>query len=265
MSYARINGTDLFYEVQGEGHPLVMSHGIGSNHLHWWQQVPEFSRRFQVITFDHRGFGLSKDANGLGPQAFIDDLEGLLDHLDVKKAFLCGQSMGGITVGGYAARHPEKVSALVLSCSGGGFFPVPHSDEFKAAVAKVKNYAEFSTLSIEQDGFPQRHPVLRYLFESMAKLNHDFNMSKLPGLRAHKFDPAQIAEAGIPVQLIGGEDDNGAKAAMVQIQAAIPGAKLDIIPGAGHLLFFEAASAYNRIVLNFLTPLALKQPPAASR
>lgn len=255
MPYAQVNGTDLYYEVHGSGFPLVLSHGIGSNHLHWWQQIPEFAKRFQVIMFDHRGFGFSKDANGLGPQAFIDDLEGLLAHLSVNKAFLCGQSMGGVTVGGYAARHPDKVAGLVLSCSGGGFFPVPHSDAFKAAMAKVRSYAEFSTLSIEQDGFPQRHPVLRFLFESLAQLNHGFDMTRLPGLRAHQFDVAPLVAAGIPMQLIGGEDDNGANAAMERIQAAVPGAKFDIIPGAGHLLFFEAASHYNQLVMDFLAPL----------
>lgn len=255
MPYASINGIDLYYEVHGEGFPLVLSHGIGSNHLHWWQQVPEFSRHFQVVLFDHRGFGFSKDTNQLGPKAFIDDLEGLLTHLGIGKAFLCGQSMGGITLGGYATRHPERVAALVLSCSGGGFFPVGHTDAFKAAVAKVRSYAEFSTLSIEQDGFPQRHPVLRYLFESLAQLNHDFDMRQLPELRTHQFDVAPIVRAGIPVQLIGGEDDNGANAALAQIQAAVPGAQLEIIEGAGHLLFFEAAERYNRIVVDFLAPL----------
>jgi 3-oxoadipate enol-lactonase len=253
MAFAKVNGIDLYYEVHGNGHPLVLSHGIGSNHLHWWQQIPALSQHFQVITFDHRGFGFSKDTNKLGPAAFIDDLEGLVDHLGVKKAAFAGQSMGGVTIGGFAARHPQRVTALILSCSGGGFFPVLHSDAFKQAVAKVKNYAEFSKLSIEQDGFPQRHPVLRFLFESLAQLNHDFDMRRLPELRAHKPDLNAIVKAKIPTLLIGGEDDNGANAALGQIREAMPGARLHIIPNAGHLLFFEAPDDYNKLVVDFLT------------
>lgn len=253
MAFAKINGIDLYYEVHGEGPPLVLSHGIGSNHLHWWQQVPALSRHFQVITFDHRGFGFSKDTNNLGPAAFIDDLEGLVDHLAIKKAAFAGQSMGGVTIGGFASRHPERVTALILSCSGGGFFPVPHADAFKQAMANVKNYAEFSTLSIEQDGFPQRHPVLRFLFESLAQLNHQFDMKRLPELRAHKFDLDAIVGAKTPVLLIGGEDDNGANSALEKIREAVPGSKLHIIPNAGHLLFFEAPDAYNNLVVDFLT------------
>jgi pimeloyl-ACP methyl ester carboxylesterase len=158
-----------------------------------------------------------------------------------------------VTIGGFASRHPERVTALILSCSGGGFFPVPHADAFKKAMANVRNYAEFSKLSIEQDGFPQRHPVLRFLFESLAQLNHQFDMKRLPELRAHKFDLNAIVDAKIPVLLIGGEDDNGANAALEKIREAVPGSKLHIIPNAGHLLFFEAPDDYNKLVVDFLT------------
>ena len=252
MTTARINGIDLYYEVHGEGLPLILSHGIGSNHLHWWQQVPALARQFRVVMFDHRGFGFSKDTNKLGPKSFVDDLDALLDHLDIDKPILCGQSMGGVTVGGFAARHPERVRALILSCSGGGYVPVPHSDAFKAAVSKVKSYAEFSRLSIEQDGFPARHPGLRFLFESMAQLNHDFDMSALADLRTLKFDIAPVVQARIPTLLIGGEDDSGANAALQQLHDRLPGSKFEIVPAAGHLLFFESADTYNQLVLDFL-------------
>lgn len=253
MATASINGTELYYEVHGTGIPVVLSHGIGSNHLHWWQQVPVLSKKVQVISFDHRGFGFSKDLNDLGPTGFVDDLEGLLDHLGIERAVLCGQSMGGVTVGGFAAKFPRRVRGLVLSCSGGGFVPVSHGEAFKQAVASAKNYAEFSKISIEQDGFPQRQPVLRFLFESMAQLNHGFDMHNLHRLRTLKFDIESIAQ--IPALLIGGEDDNGANAALEQIKARLPKSSLHIVPNAGHLLFFEQPDAYNRLVLDFLAQL----------
>ena len=61
MTSARINGIDLHYQVYGEGETVVFAHGAGGNLLSWWQQIPFFSRRFQCVTFDHRGFGHSLD------------------------------------------------------------------------------------------------------------------------------------------------------------------------------------------------------------
>jgi 3-oxoadipate enol-lactonase len=255
MPYAAINGTDLYYEVHGAGPALVLSHGVGSNHLHWWQQIPVLARHFRVISFDHRGFGFSKDNNDLGPKAYVDDLEALLAHLDVGKVILCGQSMGGATVGGYASRHPDRVKALILSCSGGGFFPVVHADSFKQAIAHVKNYEEFSKVAIEQDGFPQRHPVLRFLFDAMAQLNHSFPIARLADLRGRKFSIDPLVQAKVPALLLGGEDDNGANGALRQIHELLPGSRFHIVPNAGHLLFFEAPEIYNKLVLDFLLSL----------
>ncbi len=103
MPSARINGIDLYYESHGEGPALVFGHGRGGNHLSWWQQIPEFSRPYRCITFDHRGFGDSVDvANGPGQEAFVEDLKGLLDHLGIERARLIAQSMGGRTCLGFA-------------------------------------------------------------------------------------------------------------------------------------------------------------------
>ena len=257
MAFAQINGIELYYEVHGDGHPLVLSHGIGSNHLHWWQQVPALAKSYRVITFDHRGFGFSPDANRLGPKAFVDDLEALLSHLGVDKAALCGQSMGGVTVGGYASRHPRRVSALILSCSGGGFFPVPHAHAFIEAVRKVKTYAEFARLSLEQDAFGARQPALRFLFESLARLNEHFDIARLADLPALKFDLAPVVAARVPLLLLGAQDDNGANQALARIREAAPASKLEIIGRAGHLAFFERADAYNRLILDFLATVDL--------
>src|SRR3990172_12371291 len=115
MPYASVNGTELYYEENGKGFPVVLAHGAGGNHLSWWQQVPEFSRHHRVITFDHRGWGLTLDAGDLGPAAFIDDLRGLLDHLEIEEALLVGQSMGGLTCLGAALAQPRRVRGLVMA------------------------------------------------------------------------------------------------------------------------------------------------------
>lgn len=252
MPFAHINGTDIYYEVHGAGPAVLLSHGVGSNHLHWWQQVPMLSKKFKVITFDHRGFGFSRE-DGKGPKAFVDDVAGLLDHLKIGKVAVVGQSMGGVTVTGFASRYPGRVTALVLSCSGGGVVPVKHAPSMKGALEKSKNYMEFSALSINQDSFRQRKAELCFLFESMAQINHAVDLKLLLGMRELKNDVTPIATAKIPTLLIGGEDDNGVNGALQELQTLIPGASLTIVPDAGHLLFFESADKYNELVDVFLS------------
>jgi len=92
MSFVQVNGIQLYYETHGEGPALVFAHGGLGNHLSWWQQIAEFSRSFKCVTFDHRGFGFSRDAEeGGGPTLFPDDLRALLDHLEIQQASLVGQ------------------------------------------------------------------------------------------------------------------------------------------------------------------------------
>ena len=86
MPLVRINGIELYYEIHGEGPAVVLAHGAGGNHLSWWQQVPRLSQHFRCVTFDHRGFGSSRDLpDGPGADAFIEDLRQLLDHLGIER------------------------------------------------------------------------------------------------------------------------------------------------------------------------------------
>src|SRR5438270_8622571 len=103
MPLAQVNGIELYYEIHGDGPGLVLAHGAGGNHLSWWQQVPVLSRHFRCVTFDHRGFGSSRDVpGGPGAEAFIEDLRQLLDHLGIDRVALMAQSMGGWTSLGFA-------------------------------------------------------------------------------------------------------------------------------------------------------------------
>src|SRR5947208_4909651 len=122
MPKAQINGIDLYYEVHGQGPAVIFAHGAGGNHLSWWQQVPVLARQYRCISFDHRGLGQSLDApHGPGSQAFVQDLKGLLDHLEIERAALVAQSMGGRTCLGFTLAYTERVSALVMADTTGGF------------------------------------------------------------------------------------------------------------------------------------------------
>lgn len=249
MPIVKLHGIELYYEVTGSGPPVLLSHGIGSNHLHWWQQVPFLSEHFTVITFDHRGFGFSSE-DGKGPAAFIDDLTGLLDHLSVEKVGLLGQSMGGYTVAGFANRHPERVAALILSSSAAGMVPVAHHPSMKVAF-DASDYMAFLKITIDQDSFRARRPQLCFLYESMAQLNRAIDLKLLSTMREIKNSAELISRAGIPTLLISGADDPGVTAALATLETQIEGARLTVVENEGHLFFFENAKDYNPIVGDF--------------
>ncbi len=267
MPAASVNGLQLYYEEHGKGFPLVLAHGAGGNHLSWWQQVPALSRRYRCITFDHRGWGLSPDGHDRGPEAFVDDLRGLLDHLDVDQAFLVGQSMGGYTCLGFALAHPERVRGLVMTNTFAGM----RREVWLAAPPEVRAQAQALWERRRADGvkralgphFARRERAKAFLYKQIRMLNeHGPNRlrtdSQVQRLRALERAPDSsasreaLAALALPVLFIGGEHDEVMPVGlMVVAQTLIPDARMEVVPGAGHSVYFEQPETFNRLVLDF--------------
>src|SRR2546430_2697443 len=116
----------LYYEADGTGPLLVFAHGLGGNHLSWWQQVPHFRDRYTCVTFSHRGFAPSSaPAGGPDPADYARDLAALIDHLGAPNVRIVAQSMGGWTALEYALAHPARVRALVLASTAGPIARAP--------------------------------------------------------------------------------------------------------------------------------------------
>jgi 3-oxoadipate enol-lactonase len=260
MPSAKINGIDLYYEVHGTGPALLFAHGGGGNHVSWFQQVPEFSRDFRCITFDHRGFGTSRDqAEGPGPRAFVEDLRQLLDHLGVAKAALVGQSMGGWTVLGFAAAHPQRVSALVL-CDTSAGLDDPEVVRAQAAGlrdAPRRGLAQVLTRAYAAD-FPTRDPIRCFLYQQISGLNQHVPANLISILFNVKHRPDAIINHHVPTMLIVGEEDPLAPPKiMEQMARSIPHSRLVKVPGAGHSVYFERPEEFNRILRGFMQENAI--------
>src|SRR5215831_5187749 len=109
--YFDLGDDKLYYEVAGEGEPLVLSHAGFVDCRMWDEQWDAFTQCYRVVRFDMRGFGRSDRAEA--PVARRDDLYRLLKHLGIARAILLGCSMSGEIVLDIALEHPEMVSALV--------------------------------------------------------------------------------------------------------------------------------------------------------
>ncbi|MGH7988293.1 MAG: alpha/beta fold hydrolase [Candidatus Binataceae bacterium] len=254
MPLARINGIELYYETHGGGPALVLAHGAGGNHLSWWQQVPALSQRFRCVTFDHRGFGYSGDvADGPGPNAFADDLLALLDHLEIEKAALAGQSMGGWTVLGFASAHPERVSALVLCDTFGG---MDDPDVIRAQGKLRENVSGSLSIVLARAyaaEFPKREPPRCFLYQQISGINLHVapNLIQVMGALRHSVEP--IVSKRIPTMLIVGEEDVLTPANVMELMARrLPHARFVKVAGAGHSVYFERPDEFNRLLIDFL-------------
>ena len=115
------NGISMNYELSGNGTYFTLIHGAGDNLNEWYNQVPVFSQRYQVMTYDVRGHGQTELPEGeLTTELWIDDLYALLKALNISETILLGFSMGGGIALGFTMAHPEMIKALILSNSGGG-------------------------------------------------------------------------------------------------------------------------------------------------
>src|SRR5215470_19784326 len=117
MPFMVKDGFRLYHEDSGGDAPaLLFLHGAGGNHLSWWQQVPVFAEEYRCVTVDQRGFGQSPEVpGGSGPAALATDALALLDHLQIRRAAVVAQSMGGWAAVGAAVRAPERFWAIVLA------------------------------------------------------------------------------------------------------------------------------------------------------
>ncbi len=250
MPYAKINGTELYYEVHGSGAPVVLAHGGASNHISWYRQVVGLRDRYTVVTYDQRGFGFTEENGDFAATAF-DDLLGLFDHLGFEQAALLGQSLGGVVVAGFTSRHPERVRALVLSSTPAGL--VDTGRKAPDPDAPQPSYTELARGMVSQDEFAKRSPEVHFLTEEIIGMNTRVVPRRLNGTFHARNDIAPIVEAGIPVLLINGEDDpRGTTGHMEKIRDQIPGSRLVIVPGGGHLVYLENPEPYNAHVLEFL-------------
>lgn len=255
MASVRRAGASIYYEIGGDGTPIVFAHGAGGNRLSWWQQTAFFEARHRVIRFDHRGFGRSIcSADDFHPKHFADDLLAILDTEKIERAALVCQSMGGWTGLRAAIEKPERVSCLVLCDTPGGLITAKILEAAAAIGRRAITEGIRGNAALAPD-FPERQPTLAHLYDQIAALNTHFD----PSLLSRMFDdqgriPAErLEDYRVPTLVIAGEHDQlFSPAALREVAALIPNAELREFPGCGHSVYFESAADFNQVVSEFI-------------
>ncbi|HTR86036.1 MAG TPA: alpha/beta hydrolase [Reyranella sp.] len=254
----------LHFEVTGSGPALFFAHGLGGNHMSWWQQVAHFAVNHTCVAFAHRGFAPSDPIpGGPDPADYAADLAALIDHLGFPDVRLVGQSMGGWTMLEYALANPSRVRALVLSSTSGtldrrGCDPTGGSQYdawLQDAEAKVaEGLAKGVHPAIGMSG-ARRFPALHHLYLNIDEMAGQLDKEKLrAGLRRTATRTlADVKDFKVPTLLIAGSEDVVFPSFLASaIATAMPHGQVQFLRDCGHSPYFEQAATFNRLVGTFL-------------
>ncbi|MFQ5827673.1 MAG: alpha/beta fold hydrolase [Candidatus Methylomirabilia bacterium] len=268
MPRALINGIHLFYEELGQGAPLVFVHEFAGDYQSWHLQVRFFSRRYRTITFNARGYPPSDvpdDPGAYSQQAAVEDIKGLLDHLHISKAHICGLSMGGYATLIFGLTYPAR--ALSLTVAGCGYGSGATGEGFRKDVQLVarrfeeegmRKVAEFYTRGPTRvqlmDKDPKGWQEFYDQFVSQSDKGHALTIQGVQLTRPSIFDLERQLEAlEVPTLIITGDEDDPCLEPGVFMKRKIPSAGLLVIPKSGHVTNLEEPDAFNRAVLDFIT------------
>jgi pimeloyl-ACP methyl ester carboxylesterase len=254
MPYFERAGARLHYQESGEGSPLVFTHGASLDSQQWQSQVDCFHRDHRVIVWDVRGHGQSTLPPGpVDPEDFVRDLVGLLDHLGLEQAVLCGLSMGGHISLQTAIRRPSRVKALVLIGT-----PCSNSFNLFERLAMPLNRwcnrrLSMRTLAkLESDALSKLHPDHReYLFQSFSSILPG-DWGRLWDAITHMESKQELHRVQCPTLLLVGDHDNLTGRQQGFMHRQIAGSQLLTIPDAHHATNLDNPLAVNQAIEQFL-------------
>jgi pimeloyl-ACP methyl ester carboxylesterase len=253
--YVDVPGGRLYYEVAGEGQPILFVHADVSDHSMWDEQVAAFAPRYRVITYDKRGFGKTTSEDGAySPR---EDIAALLAHLGVARTFVVGLSNGGAQSLDFTLEHAEMVDGLVVVAGGvSGFEATPTEDELRV----FKTYEELEARKDEAglvelgvrvwcDGPFQpegraAESVRERIRETMSATMRDHHENLTPS----QLEPPateRLGEMKTPtLVLYGAYDFPETNSAMELLASNVPGAEKTVFETA-HMVNMEQPAQFN--------------------
>jgi 3-oxoadipate enol-lactonase len=246
--------------VAGHGPLVVFLHGIGGHRRHWDDQLAAFGADFTAAAWDARGYGDSDDYDG--PLAFADfsaDLARVLDFFGAERAHLVGLSLGGRIARDFCLRHPDRVATLVLANTTAGFDTLS-TEEVEAFIRSRRGPLEAGRtprelapeLAQNLIGPSAAAGAYERLLASMAALRKDSYLKTIEA-STREDRGARIESIAAPTLVVTSDEDRLYPVALAaEMACRIPGARLAVVRGAGHLSNLEQPQAFNAAVLPFL-------------
>jgi 3-oxoadipate enol-lactonase len=248
---ARPDGrTSIYWETTGTRDPVLLISGLGLSGGTWWRTVPTLSKRFRVVTYDHRGVGRSQSLSyAYTTEAMASDAIAVLDAAGIERAHVYGMSLGGMVAQELTLRHPGRVRSLVLGATHpGGRRAVGPDDAVLSFFRRRPSlpHEEAVWASVPYNYGPRcRREMADRIAEDIA-----FRLAQSFSPRVYR---AQMTAAGlhncldrlpelqVPILIVHGDHDRVVPVDNAHLMAdLIPAAQLHVLEGVGHLYVTEA-------------------------
>jgi len=267
MPMANVNGVRLHYIEAGEGRPLVFVHEFAGDAESWQPQIRFFARRYRTIAFNARGYPPSDvpdNPEAYSQQQAADDIKGVLDHLRLDQAHVCGLSMGGYATLHFGLSYPERALSLVVAGAGyGSDDPEGHKRDSEVVIRR------FETEGMEKTGdyyahgpsrvqFLEKDPIgwqeFRDRLVAGSAKGHALTMRGVQMKRPTIYSlEARMTLLEVPTLIVTGDEDEPCLEPGIFMKRKIPTSGLVVLPKTGHAVNLEEPDAFNRAVLDFLS------------
>ena len=259
------NGIEMYYEIHGQGEPLIMIMGLRRNTEWWYLQIPHLTKHFKVIAFDNRGAGRSdKPDMAYTIRLFADDTAELMEALAVESAHILGVSMGGYIAQELVINYPGKVRSLLLGCTScGGERAVRMSQERTEKFMANKGLSPEEILRKDMDIYFSD----RYIRENPEAIKHFVEISmryyQPPEAFFRQYDAClkhdtaeRLKTISVPTLILTGDDDPLVPPENSRIlKELMPKADLFFFDRCRHCFFIEEPDLFNDTALSFFDKL----------
>ncbi len=265
-----INGVQVQFTVDGpEDAPvLTFAHALSLDLRSFDPQVPALRNHYRVIRLDLRGHGGTDQGGGAFTiEDLVDDVVGLLDHFGVEKTHFVGSSLGAMVGFALAFDHADRLSSLTFMASQGALPPerIAPARESIAAMRASGATAD-TTMAAQADALIQRlvhepdeaaHPARFSLLRQILGTTTLLGQARAyEAILAMNYDN-RLDEISTPTLILAGADDTSTTPARMQMyKDGIAGARMELLPGAGHFPNFEQPDAVNKVLQTFLSELS---------
>lgn len=240
--YTEVNDIKVYYEIYGEGEPVLLVHGNGGSISNFENQIPELAKHFRVIAVDSRAQGKSSDSDKEISYALMaSDMSELIDKLQLERVNVVGWSDGGNVGLEMALAYPEKVKKLIT---------------FGANYSWQDFYAEPDTVEMDPNAplLEKTRPFVQQFMKDYAEIPQE-RLDKLSALmeKFPNLTKEQLGQIEAPVLVVAGDHDLIKAEHTLSLFQSLPHARLLIVPGASHMVVVEQPELVNNEINKFLS------------